>query len=234
MKYSIVLLLLSLSSFGQDLTGLNPSIFQKAFKENPSASLLDLRSEDLFHRGHIKKAINLDYGRVDFDELMTSKFDKKQALFLYSSTTIDAKNASIFLKGLGFQEVYYLSGGFSNWTASSKPYVSSRLDTKPIAAFTLENLMQAINTDDKVFVFLSAPWCSHCKVMEPIIRKNTGNKSGIKLLKIDASKELAITEHFKATETPTFIYFNKGKQVWRYSGEIEENELQKVLFRPGR
>ncbi|AWV98673.1 thioredoxin domain-containing protein [Arcticibacterium luteifluviistationis] len=234
MKYIIILTLLSLNTFGQDLSGLNISIFEKALREHSLPSLLDLRSEEQFHRGHIKKAINLDYNDLDFETLIINQIDKNQAVFLYSNTTLEANNASIFLKGLGYKEVYYLMNGFSNWTASSKPYVSSRPDTKPIAAYTIENLMQVINSNKKVFVFLSAPWCSHCKVMEPIIRKNTGRASGIKLLKIDISKEVAIAEYFEATETPTLLYFKNSKQVWKYTGEIEENSLQKVLFNQAR
>lgn len=215
----------------QGLSGLEPDIFQRSLSNSTDIQLIDLRKESDFQEAHIRNAIYMDYEARDFDENVLSRVDKDRPLYLYCYTGTKAQNAGLYLKELGFKEIYYLKGGLINWITQSKPYISEKLNTEPIAAFTNHDLDKIIARNKNVFIFLSAPWCKYCKIMEPIVRENTGEVFGIKLLKIDGSKELAIAERFQLTDTPTFVYFQNGKQVWRYSGEISEDKLQDILFR---
>ncbi len=224
-----LLLFLSNSLFSQSLKGLDATTFQLALKHNPDAQLVDIRPSDSFAEGHIKRALSLNYDNAVFEELAKAKLNTARPVYLYCQTGTKSKNAALFLKGLSFKEVHYLENGFTGWTSSSRPYVSSLKTTKPNAYFTLNDLSKVLTSNKEVFIFLHAPWCGHCKVMEPVIRRNTGYGTAIKMLKIDISKEAVIAEHFDASETPTMLLFQNGKQVWKYTGEIEEEKLQKVL-----
>jgi rhodanese-related sulfurtransferase len=230
MKYFLLTFCLTLQAIGQDIQSLDAKTFSFALMNNPSAQLIDLRVTKAFEEGHIKKAISIDYENDEFQSLIDSKADKFKTLFIYDQTGKTGKNACLFLKEIGYREVYYLEGGFTNWTSSSKPYVYSKNNSKAIASFTKKDLQNIVSANDKVFLFLHAPYCKQCQIMEPIISRNTGDAYGIKMLKIDASKELTITEYFNAKDKPTMIYFKNGRQVWKYSGEISENDLRYVLF----
>lgn len=225
-----MLFLFSVQIQGQEIQSLDTETFAFALRHDPTVQVIDLRNPEAFDEGHIKKAISAPYDNDNFQTLAQKIIQKDRTLFLYCQTGSEGRNASIFLKDLGYNEVYFLDSGFTNWTSSSKPYVCSRNNNKPIALYRVGDINKTIENNEKVFLFLNAPWCKHCKVMEPIISRNTGINTGIKMLKIDISKERVIAEHFRANETPTLIYFQNGKQVWKYSGEILEKDLRAILF----
>lgn len=232
---TIFLFLVSISCvFGQEIKGLDSNTFQKALKHDATAQLVDLRSEEAFNEGHIKGAIRINYEERDFETVALKALDKNQGIYLYCFTGKESQNATVFLKDLGFKEVHYLDGGFSKWTSSSKPYVSSRQSTKPIAPFTVENLNELLSLNSNVLLFLYSKTCPSCEIMETVLRRNTGGHTEIKFVKMDIERDLEISEHFNAIETPTMLYFQNGRQVWRYSGEIEEDRIQAVLFNQGR
>lgn len=230
MRYFLILILFVIRAQAQDIQSLDSETFAFALRHDPNAQLVDLRSQNAFDEGHIKKAISAPYENDNFENLAKKLIEKNRTLFLYCQTGTEGRNASIFLKDLGYREVYFLDGGFTQWTASSKPYVSSRSTNSAIASYTVDDINKALANSDKVLIFLEAPLCKQCKSMEPILLRNVGISKGIKFLKIDINKELAIAEHFKAKETPTYIYFKNGKQIWKYSGELLEKDLQAVLF----
>eukprot|EP01088_Endostelium_zonatum_P018961 TRINITY_DN6313_c0_g1_i1.p1 TRINITY_DN6313_c0_g1~~TRINITY_DN6313_c0_g1_i1.p1 ORF type:complete len:291 (+),score=44.13 TRINITY_DN6313_c0_g1_i1:12-884(+) len=68
-----------------------------------------------------------------------------------------------------------------------------------------------------------APWCSHCKVLEPTLSGLEATlqqeSSKVKVGLVDCSKERALCKRFAITEFPTLIYFNKGFQYSISTGE---------------
>ncbi len=87
-----------------------------------------------------------------------------------------------------------------------------------------------INSSKTVLIEFYATWCIHCQHMAPVveqIRELVGDSAKIYQLDIDKDSELADEQN--VTGTPTFILYSDGKEVWRYSGEIDGNVLlQKI------
>ena len=87
-----------------------------------------------------------------------------------------------------------------------------------------------IKDNKVVMIEFFATWCPHCKRMEPVVeqvRELVGDSAKIYQLDIDKNSEAADNE--QVTGTPTFILYADGKEVWRYSGEIDGNVLlQKI------
>ncbi len=87
-----------------------------------------------------------------------------------------------------------------------------------------------INSSKTVLIEFYATWCIHCQHMAPVveqIRELVGDTAKIYQLDIDKDSELADEQN--VTGTPTFILYSDGKEVWRYSGEIDGNVLlQKI------
>jgi thioredoxin 1 len=95
---------------------------------------------------------------------------------------------------------------------------------------TIQNLNEAIKTNEWVLVDFYADWCGPCKKMEPILQKIKSENKNLTLLKIDSDKNASIVEKYEVEEIPTFLIFHNGKQVWRRTGLLTENEIKSYLF----
>ncbi len=193
------------------------------------AQLVDVRTMEEYLRGHLKKSINLNFNDDNFEDLVKAKLDKTRPVFVYCFSGRRSADASVFLRELGFKEVFDMAGGFAKWTSSSKPYASDNMTTQPIAAFTMENLDKVVRSNDLVLIDFYAEWCGPCKKMTPILNKIADENKGIKLLKIDAEKSDNIASAFKVEEIPTYVIIKKGRQVWRGTGEMNEAEMKEIL-----
>lgn len=87
-----------------------------------------------------------------------------------------------------------------------------------------------IESSKTVLIEFYATWCPHCQRMMPVveqIRELVGDSA--KIYQLDVDKDSEIADEEKVTGTPTFILYSDGKEVWRYSGEIDGNVLlQKI------
>lgn len=93
---------------------------------------------------------------------------------------------------------------------------------------------QTINSSALVLVEFFASWCSHCKQMMPIVeevKKKIAGMATVVQYDIDENEKIADDE--KVNSIPTFILYKNGKEVWRHSGEMREEELisQVKIFR---
>lgn len=223
-------LILGLTAFAQN-TSLSISDFEKKLQEVPNAQLVDVRTAEEYLRGHLRKSQNIDFNDENFETLVKTKLDKSKPVFLYCYSGRRSADASVFLKDLGYKQVYDMAGGFAKWTSSSKPYVSSVASTQPIAAMTMDNLDRIVKSNQVVFIDFFAEWCGPCKKMNPILNKMADENKAIKLLKIDAEKNDNISGIFQVEAIPTYVIIKNGKQVWRGEGEISEIELKETLKR---
>lgn len=204
--------------------------FETKLRENSGvAQLVDVRTPEEFMRGHLKRAINLNFNDDNFEDIVKIKLDKTRPVFVYCFSGRRSTDAAEFLRDLGYKEVYDMAGGFAKWTSSSKPYASNNTTTQPIAAFTLENLDRVVKSNNLVLIDFYADWCGPCKKMNPILNRIADQNKQVKLLKIDAEKSDNIASVFKVEEIPTYVIIKNGRQVWRGVGEMDEAELQEVL-----
>lgn len=204
--------------------------FETKLRENSGvAQLVDVRTPEEFMRGHLKRAINLNFNDDNFEDIVKAKLDKTRPVFVYCFSGRRSTDAAVFLRDLGYKEVYDMAGGFAKWTSSSKPYASDNTTTQPIAAFTLENLDRVVKSNNLVLIDFYADWCGPCKKMNPILNRIADQNKQVKLLKIDAEKSDNIASVFKVEEIPTYVIIKNGRQVWRGVGEMDEAELKEVL-----
>jgi thioredoxin 1 len=89
---------------------------------------------------------------------------------------------------------------------------------------------EIINQDKPSLVDFFATWCGPCKMMTPIlddVKKRVGNNASI--IKIDVDKNPQAAAAFQISGVPTIILFKNGKQLWRQSGVVAANELEKLI-----
>lgn len=77
--------------------------------------IVDVREPEEFEAGHIKGAINVPRGLLEFSDQLTNRRDH---LYLYSGTDKRAILSAINLRALKFGKVRVIEGGFDQWAAN--------------------------------------------------------------------------------------------------------------------
>ena len=85
----------------------------KKMLENEDVRLLDVRTEEEYHSGHLPDAVQVE--EKDLASYAQSELpDKEQTIFVYCRTGIRSYEACLTLTELGYEEIYDL-GGIVEW-----------------------------------------------------------------------------------------------------------------------
>lgn len=89
---------------------------------------------------------------------------------------------------------------------------------------------EIINGDKPVLVDFFATWCGPCKMLSPVLEdlKSCVKDSAV-IIKIDVDKNPQTAAAYQVRSVPTLILFKNGKPVWRQSGVVPANELEKLI-----
>nr|CDS29466.1 Viral IAP associated factor [Hymenolepis microstoma] len=107
-------------------------------------------------------------------------------------------------------------------------------DGPHVMVLTKENFDTAIQEHEFILVEFYAPWCGHCKLLEPeyneAARLLSEEKSEIKLAKVDATAETSLASRFDVRGYPTIKLFKKGVPI-EFDGERSSQGIIKWLMR---
>lgn len=95
----------------------------------------------------------------------------------------------------------------------------------------MESFNKLIGSDTPVLVDFYADWCGPCKAMSPAIQEVGKEVEGkARVIKVDIDKNQTAAIQYNVRAVPTFIIFKQGQAVWRHSGMIDKNTLEKQLL----
>lgn len=94
----------------------------------------------------------------------------------------------------------------------------------------MSKFSELILAEKPVLVDFYADWCGPCTMLKPILvelKLRVGNS--ISILKVDVDKNSQAAHLYQVQSVPTLILFKKGKIVWRQSGVVATNELERIV-----
>ena len=126
-KFSIALhLLLACAIVGCNESNapfkLAPQEFETKLTVLNNEQLVDVRTPQEYNSGHLTGAININFQDEDFKDQI-SKLDKTIPTLVYCAAGVEggrSNTTSKMLEELGFDEIYELEGGITNWTNAGK------------------------------------------------------------------------------------------------------------------
>ena len=72
---------------------------------------------------------------------------------------------------------------------------------------------EVINSDKPVLLDFWAPWCGPCRMVGPILEEIAGERSDIKIGKINVDEQPELASQFRVMSIPTLIVIKDGKIV---------------------
>ena len=93
-----------------------------------------------------------------------------------------------------------------------------------------ERNQEKLANGDWVMAEFYATWCPHCQRMKPVVDEFKKLMEGtLEVVLVDIDQEPALTDFYTVESTPTFILFRKGEQLWRQSGELPLERLERAV-----
>ena len=101
-----------------------------------------------------------------------------------------------------------------------------------MAAIILNNINfqdEVMNSDKKVLVDFWAPWCGPCQMVLPIVEEIAGERSDIKVCKVNVDDNPELAKRFRVMSIPTLVVMEKGEILKRSVGAKSKDEILEML-----
>jgi len=117
------------------------------------------------------------------------------------------------------------SGSSSSNSKSSSSSSGSKSNKDEVIVLDETNFNALVmNSKDIWMIEFYAPWCGHCKSLEPEWKQAAGNLKGqVKLAKVDATENQQLAQRFGVSGYPTIKVFNYGVENKKDSKAVPYN-----------
>ncbi len=96
-----------------------------------------------------------------------------------------------------------------------------------IDKYNFEN--EVMNSDKPVLLDFWASWCGPCRMVSPVIDEIAGERSDIKVGKINVDEQPELARQFGVMSIPTLIVMKNGQIVSKAAGARPKNAILALL-----
>lgn len=88
---------------------------------------------------------------------------------------------------------------------------------------------EVMNSDKPVLLDFWAPWCGPCRMVLPVVEEIAGERSDIKVGKINVDEQPELANRFGVVSIPTLVVMRNGKIVNQAMGARSKDAILAMI-----
>lgn len=88
---------------------------------------------------------------------------------------------------------------------------------------------EVMHSDKPVLMDFWAPWCGPCRMVGPVLEEIAGERSDIKVVKVNVDEEPELAMQFRVMSIPTLMVIKNGKIVNQAVGARPKDQILAML-----
>ena len=88
---------------------------------------------------------------------------------------------------------------------------------------------EIMDSEKTVLLDFWAPWCAPCRMVVPVIEEIAGERSDIRVGKINVDEQPELASKFSIMSIPTLVVMKNGKIVQQVSGARPKKAILEML-----
>ena len=89
---------------------------------------------------------------------------------------------------------------------------------------------EVMDSDKPVLLDFWAPWCGPCRMVVPIVEEIAGERSDIKVGKVNVDEQPELARQFGVMSIPTLVVMRDGKVVRQAVGAQPKRQILDMLL----